>query len=52
MKKTNFTAKVIAGNIATMAVDAVIIPEFDSCASYGGVGGAIARSGAKLGLDE
>ena len=26
MKKTNFTAKVIAGNIATMAVDAVIIP--------------------------
>lgn len=52
MKKSNFTAKVVAGNIATMVVDAIVVPEFDSCASYGGVGGAISRAGAKLGLDK
>ena len=53
MKKIGkITTNVVNGNIAAMGVDAVIIPEFDNCASYGGVGGAMARSGAKLGLDE
>lgn len=53
MKQINrIQAEVINGNIAAMAVDAVIVPQFNSCASYGGVGGAMARSGARNGLDE
>ena len=53
MKKIkDIQAEVVNGNIATMDVDAVVVPQFDSCASYGGVGGALARSGAEFGLNE
>ncbi|MBS4773447.1 MAG: macro domain-containing protein [Proteobacteria bacterium] len=44
--------QVIDGNIATMKVDAVMVPQFNNGASYGGVGGAITRSGAGSGMDE
>lgn len=53
MKKIkDIQAEVVNGNIATMDVDAVVVPQFASCASYGGVGGALARSGAESGLNE
>lgn len=53
MKKIkDIEAEVVNGNIATMDVDAVVVPQFTSCASYGGVGGALARSGAESGLNE
>ena len=51
-KIKNIQAEVVSGNIAAMTVDAVIVPEFKSGASYGGVGGALARSGAESGLNK
>lgn len=45
-------AQVINGNIAAMDIDAVMVPQFIDCASFGGVGGALARSGAYAGMDE
>lgn len=38
------------GDITHAAVDAIIVPQFDSAASYGGVGGAVARNGAAKGM--
>lgn len=43
---------VICGNLVALDVDAIMVPEFDSQASFGGVGGAVIRSGAKAGMDE
>lgn len=48
----NTQIKIILGDITEQKSDAYIVPQFDNCASYGGVGGAIARSGATKGLDE
>ena len=42
MKKIGkINVQVVSGNIATMLVDAIVVPQFTDCASYGGVGGAI-----------
>ena len=55
---TNVTGKIgnndvsiLLGDITRTGVDAVIVPEFQSGASYGGVGGAVARSGALAGME-
>ena len=42
---------VVLGDMTQIACDAYIVPQFDNCASYGGVGGAVARAGGKEGLD-
>lgn len=53
MKKIGkINVQVVSGNIATMPVDAIVVPQFTDCASYGGVGGAICRYGARAGIDE
>ncbi|MEQ1705976.1 MAG: macro domain-containing protein [Rickettsiales bacterium] len=39
------------GDITKNRADAYVVPQFTGGASYGGVGGSIARSGAKNGLD-
>lgn len=46
----NLQASVTLGDIAKSKVDAIVVPEFTGGASYGGVGGAVARSGAEAGL--
>ena len=38
------------GDITQSGVDAIIVRQFTSCGSYGGVGGAVARSGAEAGM--
>lgn len=48
----NIQAQVVNGNIAAMDIDAVMVPQFIDGASYGGVGGAIARYGARSGMNE
>lgn len=35
---------IVRENIAFTSADVVIVPEFQDCASYGGVGGAVART--------
>ena len=39
------------GNIATEDVDCIMVPEFNDCASYGGVGYAINAAGMSAGLE-
>ena len=41
---------VIIGDVTRTGADAIVVPEFQSCASYGGVGGAVARNGAEKGM--
>lgn len=48
----NVTLRVAFGDMTKIKADAYIVPQFTSCASYGGVGGAVARSGAVKGIDE
>lgn len=50
MKNVSFS--IALGDMTHIKADAYIVPEFDNCASYGGVGGAIARTGAEQGIDE
>lgn len=50
MKKIN--KKVISGNIVKIDVEAIMVPQFDAQASFGGVGGSIIRSGAAAGMEE
>ena len=38
------------GDITQSSVDAIIVPQFTRCGSYGGVGGSVARSGAEDGM--
>lgn len=38
------------GDITQSCVDAIVVPEFKGGASYGGVGGSVARSGAIAGM--
>lgn len=47
--KINIVVK--QGNIASENVDCIVVPEFDSCASYGGVGYAICAAGMEAGLE-
>lgn len=44
--------KVISGNIVKIDVEAIMVPQFESGASFGGVGGSIIRSGAAAGMEE
>lgn len=39
------------GDMTTRSADAYVVPQFRSCTSFGGVAGAIARSGAMSGLE-
>ncbi len=44
--------KISVGDMTTFTTDAYIVPHFGTCASFGGVGGAVARSGGGPGLKE
>ncbi len=50
-KIENIDIVVKNGNIATEKADCIVVPQFDSCASYGGVGYAIEAAGMIAGLD-
>ena len=39
------------GNVALENADCIVVPEFNDCASYGGVGAAISDCGMRKGLD-
>jgi O-acetyl-ADP-ribose deacetylase (regulator of RNase III) len=43
---------IVLGDITESKVDALIVPQFTNDVSYGGVGGAVARSGALAGMQE
>ena len=47
----NIKIDVKNGNVATENVECIVVPEFDSCASYGGVGYAIKVAGMSAGLE-
>jgi O-acetyl-ADP-ribose deacetylase (regulator of RNase III) len=47
----NSCVKVIFGDLTKIRADAYVVPQFTTAASYGGVGGAIARSGALKGIE-
>lgn len=47
----NIQVEIVNGNVATADVDCIVVPEFDNCASYGGVGAAIASAGMGDGLE-
>ena len=47
MKKIEkIEVEIVRANIACMNVDVVVVPEFQGCASYGGVGRAVAQTAA------
>ena len=48
----NTQVHIVAGDITALEVGAYVIPQFASCASFGGVGGAVARSGGEEGLNK
>ncbi len=48
----NVTLKIAFGDMTKIKADAYIVPQFNSFASYGGVGGAVARAGGTKGIDE
>ncbi|MBQ8482362.1 MAG: macro domain-containing protein [Alphaproteobacteria bacterium] len=48
----NIEIEVINGNLAEQAVDCLVVPEFNYCASGGGVGRAIYRAGMSDGMNE
>ncbi len=50
-KIQNNEITVALGDMTKRAADAYVVPQFTSAASYGGVGGAVARSGGREGLD-
>lgn len=50
-KINNIEVIVKNGNIATEPVELIVVPEFCECASYGGVGGALAYFGMERGLE-
>lgn len=50
-KINNIKVTVKNGNLATEPADCIVVPEFDSGASYGGVGYAIAQAGMSAGLE-
>lgn len=52
MKIGNIEIKLVKGNLADQDVVGLVVPEFKSCASGGGVGGAIYRAGMGKGMDE
>ena len=38
------------GDITQSCAEAIVVPQFTNCSSYGGVGGSVARSGARVGM--
>ena len=51
MKIGNIKVTIKRGNIAVEKADCIVVPEFNDCASYGGVGASIADCGMRRGLD-
>lgn len=47
----NVTVKVASGDMTRIKADALCVPEFPNCASEGGVGYAVMRSGATKGVE-
>ena len=52
MKISNIEIIVVNGNLAENDAQCLVVPEFTSCASSGGVGAAIYRSGMEQGMNE
>ena len=50
-KIQNNDVTIALGDMTKLPADAFVVPQFTGAASFGGVGGAVARSGAKKGLD-
>ena len=48
----NVSVRVVGGDMTKIKADAYFVPQFTSCASEGGVGGAIMYSGAQEGMEE
>lgn len=51
MKINNVKVVIKNGNIAVENVDCIVVPQFNICASYGGVGAAIYAAGMEKGLE-
>ena len=51
MKIWNIEVIIKNGNIAVENADCIVVPEFNDCAFYGGVGASIADCGMRCGLD-
>ncbi len=49
-KIENNDVSIKMGDITQSNVDAIIVPQFTNCCSYGGVGGSVARGGAEKGM--
>lgn len=47
----NQKVSISLGDMTKVKADAYLVPEFNTAASFGGVGGAIARAGATMGLE-
>jgi O-acetyl-ADP-ribose deacetylase (regulator of RNase III) len=47
----NTSVQVSLGDMTQVKADAYLVPEFDSCVSLGGVGGAVYRGGAVSGMN-
>lgn len=48
----NVAVTVAGGDMTSIEADAYIVPQFDSCISEGGVGGAVMRGGAVKGMND
>ncbi len=47
----NIEITIKRGNIAVEKADCIVVPEFNDCASYGGVGASLTDCGMRKGLD-
>lgn len=48
----NASIEIILGDLTQVPADAYVVPQFKNGASFGGVGGSVARSGALTGMQE
>ena len=51
LKLGGINVKIVEDDVTCELVDCIVVPEFNNCASYGGVGGACARRGLGKGLE-
>jgi len=51
MEINNINVNVKNGDVTEESVDCIVVPEFTSCASLGGVGRSITRAGMQEGMD-
>ncbi len=47
----NTNVTIAHGNMTDICADAYLVPQFNNSASFGGVGGSVARSGAEKGIE-